>query len=310
MSDTKFDPKKDIPDQSGRVYFVTGGTNGLGAQSVIHIATQKPAHIFFSGRNPKRAAELIAQIQPHAPATKLTFIACDLSSLVSVQSAAKELLSKTKRLDVLMCNAGIMATPPALSKDGYELQFATNHLGHALLIKLLLPLLSNVASQPESDVRIINLSSVAYQSAPSAGIEFAKLRTENASYGAFYQPNRWMAYASSKLANLLYPIELAARYPNIMSVAVHPGFIKTELHANENFIDRQMVNFMADKWLEKEEGAFNQTWAATTAKSNLQNGAYYTPVGIKTVPTTRQGKDIRLANELWNWTERELQAWM
>jgi NAD(P)-dependent dehydrogenase (short-subunit alcohol dehydrogenase family) len=219
-----------------------------------------------------------------------------------VKSALNEFLSQSDRLDVLMCNAGIMATPASLSRDGYEIQFATNHLGHALLIRSLLPIMLKTAEQPNSDVRIINLSSIAYNTTPAAGIEFTKLKTKGASYGPFYNPNKWMCYGQSKLANLLYPVELAARYPSITSVAVHPGFIRTELHANEGFVDRRIVNMLADKWLDEKQGAYTQTWAATTAKDDLQNGAYYQPIGVKTVPSTKRGKDKQLARQLWDWT--------
>ena len=205
-----------------------------------------------------------------------------------------------------------MATPPTLSTDGYELQFATNHLGHALLIKLLLPLMLEKTSKSSSDVRIINLSSVAYRiGTPSSGIEFSKLRTKGANYGSLFTANKWVCYGQSKLANLLYATELANHHPSITSVAVHPGFIKTELHQNEGFMDRQVVNYLAGgNWLGTEEGACNQVWAATTEKKGLLNGAYYEPVGVKTVPTSKQGRDEKLARELWEYTERELERWV
>lgn len=209
-----------------------------------------------------------------------------------------------------MCNAGIMATPPALSVDGYETQFATNHLGHALLIKLLLPCMLETAAAPDSDVRIINLSSVAYKATGSSGIELNKLKTKGATYGPFYMQSKFVCYGQSKLANLLYATELAKRYPSIKSVAVHPGFIMTGIHSTtESFWDRNLIKMIADKWLTPEQGAYNQTWAATTPKSDLVNGAYYEPVGIKTVPATKQGKDKVLAEKLWSWTEKELSAW-
>lgn len=251
----------------------------------------------------------MAKVQKSAPSTKLTFIQCDLTSLASVQAAAREFRSKSNRLDVLMCNAGIMATPASMSQDGYEIQFATNHLGHALLIKLLLPLLLDTAKQVNSDVRVVNLASVAYRQAPSRGIEFDNLKKAGASYGRFFTPNKWACYGQSKLANLLYATKLAEHYPSITSVAVHPGFIKTDLHSNENFMDRQVVNMIADKWLSVEAGAYNQTWAATTQKKNLENGAYYEPVAKKTTPNTMLGKDARLAMALWDWTEKELKSW-
>ncbi|THZ29380.1 hypothetical protein D6C89_02077 [Aureobasidium pullulans] len=310
MSEASFNPKSDIPDQSGRVFLITGGTTGLGASSIQFIAAHSPAHIFFSGRNKARAAELITKVRQASPSTKLSFIECDLSSLSSVKTASQELLTKTDRLDVLMCNAGIMATPDALSKDGYEIQLATNHLGHALLIKSLLPCLLKTAEQPNSDVRIVSLTSSAHEMVPNAGIEFNKLKTLGANYGPFYQPNKWMCYGQSKLANLLYANQLAERYPSITSVAVHPGFIKTALHDNNGLADRMVVNFKADKWVSEEEGAYTQTWAATTAKEKLSSGAYYVPVGVKTTPKVKQAKDVGLAKELWEWTEVQLEKWV
>lgn len=209
-----------------------------------------------------------------------------------------------------MCNAGVMAMPALMSKDGYEIQFATNHLGHAMLIKSVLPLMLKTAEQPNSDVRIVNLSSYAYTSAPAAGIEFSKLKTQGASYGAFYEPNKFACYGQSKLANLLYATELAARHPSITSVAVHPGFIKTDIHRNNTWIDAQIINLVGGgNWLDEAKGAYTQTWAATVAKAELENGAYHEPVGVKTVPKTKQGKNKALAGELWEWTEGELEKW-
>lgn len=310
MSKASFDPAKDIPDQTGRVFFITGGTTGLGAGFISLIASHNPAHIFFSGRNQARADELISKVQKVSPTTRLTFVPCDLSSFASIQDAAKQFLEKSDRLDVLMCNAGVMALEPGLSKDGYEIQFATNHLGHALLIKLLLPTLLHTASQSESDVRIINLSSTAHTTTPKAGIELDRLKTDQASCGPFYTPSKFMRYGQSKLANLLYAQELAREYPDITSVSVHPGFIKTELHQHENFMDRQMVNIVSGgKWIDVKEGHYNQTWAATTKKENLVNGAYYEPMCQQVTPGTKQARDKVLTRKLWDWTQKELEGY-
>lgn len=247
--------------------------------------------------------------------TEIIFLECDLSNLTSVQQAAKQFLAQSNRLDVLMCNAGIMAVPPSLSKDGYEIQFATNHLGHALLIKLLLPALLQTAEQPGSDVRIVNLSSTGYTTTPGNGISFDTLKTSQASLGPMYQPRSFTRYGQSKLANLLYPVELAKRYPTITSVAIHPGFIKTNLTMGGGFFNRQI--FTAAKLVNQisggrnvsfEEGPYNQTWAATTPKINLKSGAYYEPLGKLVVPATTHGRDAALANKLYEWTERELAA--
>jgi NAD(P)-dependent dehydrogenase (short-subunit alcohol dehydrogenase family) len=251
--------------------------------------------------------ELISRVNIASPSTKLSFIECDLTSLASVQEAAKKFLSESSRLDVLMCNAGVMALDPGLSQNGYEIQFATNHLGHALFIKLLLPCMLNTAAQPGSDVRIISITSMAYKSTPSNGIDFDTLKTSQATLGGFFKPSKWMRYGQSKLANVIYAQELAHRYPIITSVSVHPGLVRTELHSDETFIDRWLKTIASGgHWLTIEEGPYNQTWAATTPKENIENGAYYEPVGIKPKLGTAHAQDPTLADKLWKWTEEEL----
>jgi len=103
-----------------------------------------------------------------------------------------------------------VAKPPALSEDGYEIQFAVNHLAHALIIKTLLPALLKSASKPNSDVRIVNLTSAAWRGAPSGGIRFASLNTTQPGF-----IGHWFRYSQSKLANIVYASELARRYPEI-----------------------------------------------------------------------------------------------
>ena len=121
-----------------------------------------------------------------------------------------------------MNNAGIMACPAGLTKDGYEIQLGTNHLGHALLTKLLLPVLERTA-ETQKDVRIVNLSSSAYTWAPKAGLVLKEATTEMKGYST------WARYGQSKLANIYYTRELARRHPSIKSVAIHPGTVGTNL---------------------------------------------------------------------------------
>lgn len=140
-----------------------------------------------------------------------------------MESAARDFTSKERRLDLLYLNAGIMATPAGLTKDGYEIQFGTNHVGHALLTKLLLPTLSRTADEPGSDVRVICLSSIGHAAALFTGICFDKLKTEMS-----WTPTM-VRYAQSKLANILFARELARRYPKILAVSVHPGAVNSTL---------------------------------------------------------------------------------
>lgn len=276
------------------------------------LAKKKPAHIFFSGRNNGKANELIAKVNKESPGVPLTFIRCDLADLSSVKQATNELLSKTDRLDVFYANAGIMANPPGLTKDGYELQFGTNHMGHALMMKMLLPLLQRTAEQPNSDVRIINMSSIAYKQAPSSGIEFDTLKTPQEKLGGMIPGPKWSRYGQSKLANQLYAKELAKRYPQIKIVSVHPGFIKTDLFSGVSPLMQQFFRVsvpLQGGWTEVSEGPYNQTWAGTTSRANLEDGAYYVPIGKKGSLDTAASKDTKLAARLWDWTQKELEQW-
>lgn len=198
-----------------------------------------------------------------------------------------------------------MAQPPSLTTDGYEIQFGTNHIGHALLIKKLLPLLQ-IRSNGNEEPRIVTLTSEGWMLHPNEGIIFDKLQTVQDNF-IFGGP--WRRYAQSKLANLLYARELARRYPNITSVSIHPGVVATGLVGNSKFLDRVLIyttNF--GKILKPEEGAYNNVWAATTAKENLENGAYYEPVGkYSHAKLDKTAKDDDLARRLWEWTEEQLE---
>lgn len=283
----------------------------MGSGFISAIAKHDPLHIYFSGRNTESANRLIKRIQTSTPNVRLTFIGCDLAALESIQAAAKRFLSMFDRLDILVCNAGIMAVDPGTTEDGVEVQFGINHLGHALLIKLLLPLMLQTARASDSDVRIINMSSIAYQQAPKIGIDFATLHSDQSLLGNVIKPgHKWSRYGQSKLANMLYAQELARRYPSIISVAVHPGFVMTGLYDNVPFLTRLPALLLAiGKTVPLEQGPNNQLWAATCDKSKLVNGEYYEPVGKIGKRTTTAARDGSLARQLWDWTEKELEAY-
>lgn len=323
MTSNAFNPDTDIPSLAGKVIFITGGkhqynsmstslplttptgTAGLGAGSIAALAKHDPAHIFFSGRNEKSATKLISSIRATIPNANLTFFKCDISSLASVQECARLLTSQTSRLDILMLNAGIMATPPSTSADGYEIQFATNQLGHSLLVKLLLPVLQSTSKLPGADVRVINMTSVAYKQAPSQGIDFATLKTDQANLGLF---GKWARYGQSKLAQLLYTDELARRYPEITWVSVHPGYIFTGLFDGASFLTKLPVLIMSiGSRTPVEKGHFAQCWAATAPK--VVSGGYYEPIGVEGKRATALARDRELAGRLWEWTQEELKGW-
>jgi NAD(P)-dependent dehydrogenase (short-subunit alcohol dehydrogenase family) len=253
---------------------------------------------------------VIEKVEKEVPGANITYLECDNSDLSSIKACAEKFLAQASRLDVFIANAGIMAWDPSLSKDGYEIQFAINHMAHALFIKLFLPLLEKTAAEPDSDVRIVSLTSVAYKTTPTTGIEFDTLKTEQASIGRLTAPGKWARYGQSKLANLLFPTSLAKKYPSITSVSLHPGYIRTDLFSQTSLMDRIPVIFMAKgNWTPVEEGCWNTVWAATAPKSELENGAYYEPVAKKVKPATAFARDGDLAEKLWDWTQKELEAY-
>jgi NAD(P)-dependent dehydrogenase (short-subunit alcohol dehydrogenase family) len=205
-----------------------------------------------------------------------------------------------------MCNAGVMALPPQLTQDGYELQFGINHLGHALLVKLLLPTLLRTAEAPNSDVRIVFLSSIAYRIHPKGGITFDALRTTQ-DIGKIL--GSWVRYGQTKLANILYAAELARRYPNITSVSVHPGVIATGLVDNLSLFNKLLLYVTNIGRMKKPvDGACNQLWAATGNKKEIVNGEFYEPVGVPGRHDTKSKSEM-LAGKLWEWTQKELERY-
>lgn len=309
MAYTDFNPNGELPSLAGKVILITGGTAGLGASTIEILAEKGPAHIFFTGRNQRAADTILSRLKRAAPRVAVTFIRNDISSLQSTQEAANAFKTASDRLDILMLNAGIMAVPATVSVDGYETHFATNHMGHALLIKLLLPTMQQTAKIPGADVRLINMSSLAYEAAPSQGIDFNTLKSEQRRLGNPLA-SKWFRYGQSKLANLLYVQLLARHYPEITSVAIHPGVIRTGLIENLGFVDRMIMSLrFAGQFTPVEKGSWNQCWAALVDKSELKNGGYYAPIGEPTVPTTKAGKDAELSEKLWEWTQKELASY-
>lgn len=203
----------------------------MGKETVLQLAKHKPKEIFLAARTASKAEAAIDEIQKIVPSSNISFIQLDLTSLQSVKEAAFEFKRRSDRLDILINNAGksdwsilesnsslmaipgIMAVPWSKTEDGYEIQFGTNHVGHALLTKLLLPTLLKTAEEPNSDVRVINVASEGHMLAP--GIIYDQDTLE--SYHTFRR------YGQSKLANIFHARELQRRYPQITATSLHPG---------------------------------------------------------------------------------------
>ncbi|KAH7316921.1 oxidoreductase [Stachybotrys elegans] len=303
MPSLTFD-KSTIPDLSSRVLLITGGTGGIGAEITVEIAKHSPSHIFFTGRNAKSAEVTIGRIKSVAPNALVTFVKCDLASLDSVNEAADSILAQTSRLDIFLANAGIMAQPAGLSADGYEIHFATNHLGHALLTKKLIPLLEKTADLPGSDVRVVYTTSLGWK---GGNLEFPRLKTtmESAILG------RWIRYGNSKLANMLYARELTRRHPKLLSYSLHPGAVDTGLINDLKFSDRVFVRAsMMNKIITPEQGTFNHLWAISVPRGTVKAGGFYEPVGVYSSEDLAVEKEKKYGKELWEYTDNALKQWL
>jgi NAD(P)-dependent dehydrogenase (short-subunit alcohol dehydrogenase family) len=284
----------DIPDQTGRTAVITGANTGLGYETALALAA-KGAHVVLAVRNldkGRSAADLIARRNPGA---QVTLQELDLTSLDSVRAAADELKSRFDGIDLLINNAGVMWTPKSTTKDGFELQFGTNHLGHFAFTGLLLDRLLPVAGS-----RVITVSSIGHRIL--ADIHFDDLQWER-SY------HRVPAYGQAKLANLLFTYELQRRLTaagqDTLAAAVHPGGSDTELA-------RHLPDFLAPVFSLISQsaamGALPTLRAATDP--GVLGGQYYGPDGFggmrgypKVVASSDKSHDVDLQRRLWTVSE-------
>lgn len=270
----------DIPDQSGRTVLVTGATSGLGLVTATELA-RHGARVLLGARNPARGEQALAQVQAAAGGAAPELVDLDLADLTSVRRSASDVLERTGgELDVLVNNAGLMAPPLSTTVDGFELQWATNHLGHAALTWLLLPALTE-----RRDARVVTVTSLAERLGridPSApGTLVARTRGER--YRA------WSAYGLSKRANLLLTHLLhrdhGARVhgSGVTAVTAHPGASSTNLVSTMMTNAPQPVRALAGGATSllgqsAAAGALPQLYAATAP--DVTAGATYGPSGI------------------------------
>jgi retinol dehydrogenase-12 len=307
---SKYSPKTtsdDIMKEFGtnakdKYVIVTGGNSGLGYEASRAFA-EYGANVVIACRNPQLGKEAVDKIKEKYPEALISTMILDLASLASIDTFVDEYKASGKPLHILMNNAGVMACPLTHTKDGFEMQFGTNHIGHFYLTKKLIDALLST-STTEVPARIINLSSIGnYLTAPTRGIRFSDLKGER-SY------EQWDRYGSSKLANILFNNELHRRYfPKIISVAVHPGFI------NETNLSRHMTggagNFLAKCLTHRtinhvmfayfkntKEGTATQLLAALDP--TIVSGEYYADCHIENSIIHAKAKDMELSKQLWD----------
>jgi NAD(P)-dependent dehydrogenase (short-subunit alcohol dehydrogenase family) len=261
---------QDVGDQSGRVAVVTGASSGLGLETARVLAAHG-ATVVLAGRDSSRIGAAADDIRQQATAPVQT-AELDLASLESIRAAAADLTSRFSRLDLLINNAGLMFAPYGLTKDGYELQFGTNHLGHFALTGLLMP---SLLAAPGS--RVVTLSSNGHR---AGRMNFADLQSAR-------HYSRYAAYGKSKLANLLFTYELqrrlAAAKAHTIALAAHPGTARTELTRHMSAVSNAAMSSRfatLNSWLVQDAkmGALPTLRAATDPEAI--GGTYYGPGGF------------------------------
>lgn len=276
------------------------GNSGLGAETIRALAAHNCSEIWLAARTRSTAESTLASIKESAPKANIRIVDLDLGSFDSIKSAAEIFNNSSSRLDLLFCNAAVVTEGP-LTASGYELQWGTNYVGHALLVKLLLPKMLETAKLPNADVRNVILSSMVHTFAvPKKGLDLDTVKTRQKQYSSM---NR---YAMSKLADIYLAKELSSRYPSIKTVAIHPGAVSTGLMRDFKkeypLVGPVLMPLMRMVFSTAADGARNQLWAATA--EGVVNGEYYNPIG-KTGGATKVACDQAKAKELWEWTEKE-----
>ncbi|RLD59485.1 MAG: short-chain dehydrogenase [Bacteroidetes bacterium] len=290
-----------ISDLSGKVIIVTGGNSGLGYESVKAFA-MKGADMVLASRSMEKGEEARAEILKDVPDGKIEVMQLDLGDLESVKNFASEFKLGHKKLDVLLNNAGIMMTPYFTTKDGFEAQLGTNHLGHFALTGLMMDVILKTQG-----ARIVNVSSGAHK---SGEMDFSNLQYED---GIGYKPMK--AYGRSKLSNLLFTYELQrkleAAKKDTISVAAHPGVAMTNLarHLEGKFLYKILTPFFKMMAQDQAMGALPQIRASVDP--DVKGSEYYGPDGKKEykgypvlVPSNEASHNLEDAAKLWEESER------
>lgn len=298
-----------IPDQRGRVALVTGSNSGLGLETARALAA-RGATVVMACRSLARAEQARQELMPQAEGP-VDLLELDLADLRATVRAASAFSDRWGRLDLLINNAGVMAPPRSLSRDGYELQFAINHLGHFALTRELLPLLWR-----SPGARVVTVSSGAHY---FGRIAFDDLQAER-------RYDRWRAYAQSKLANVMFTLELQRRLQldaerrgvgpaeqPPLALAAHPGFARTNLQPASIALNGSRVEAFAYRLMDPlfqsaAMGALPQLHAATAPE--VQAGGFYGPDrlgGLRgypcPAPLARAAQDGEACQRLWQVSE-------
>ena len=286
-----------IPDQTGKSILITGANSGLGLEAAA-VLSQKGANVIMAVRNLDKGKEAVAHIKNINPTAKLDLMQLDLGDLDSIKRFSDAFHAKYQKLNVLINNAGIMAPPKReTTKQGFEIQFGTNHLGHFALTGLLLDVIKKTPGAV-----VATQSSLVHKQ--SKGIRFDDLNWEK-SY------SKWQAYAQSKLANLLFGYELDRRFKanktDAISTVAHPGYTETNLQNLSGF----MVSVIANKLLAQKVDIGTLPILRAATDKDLKGGEFTGPTKFmemhgypELVKSSAVSYDAAMAKKLWDVSEK------
>jgi NAD(P)-dependent dehydrogenase (short-subunit alcohol dehydrogenase family) len=265
---------------------ITGATSGIGEATAIALAKKRHA-LYLLVRDVTKGEELKKQLVAETGNKEINIIYCDLTDLATVVKAADELTAKLFNINVLINNAGGMFNDFTLTKDGFELTFASNHLGHFLLTKRLMPLLQ------KGHARIINLSSDLHKSGKP---DLDNLKNPD-TYSAI------KAYGNSKLFNIYFTKSLAERYKDkgITAYALHPGVVKTSFNSKLTGFIKFFFSLATPFMISPEKGAETPVYLATAPKLEAKSSQYFYKKKIK--KPTAIANDSNARNNLWALSE-------
>lgn len=273
-------------DLAGKTVLITGCNSGLGYES-MRVMAQSGAHVIGTGRTLDKARAACDSVDG-----KTTPLVCELTDFAGVAACADAIAALDKPIDILMCNAGIMALPKLEQVNGLEKQFVVNHLGHYILTRRLL---GQVEAAPAG--RIVILSSIGYRNAPPEGIQFDNLTGEKG-----YKP--FTAYGQTKLANALFSRELARRYADtsVTSNSVHPGMVATNLGRYITGKPRDPDAPLRKGFKTAAQGASTQVYVAIDPRLAGVGGYYFEDCN-PVEPDGPHMHDDALALKLWEVSE-------
>jgi len=298
MSQFKFETTSDeaagsLKDQiSGKTILITGASpKSLGADASRAIASQKPGLLILAGRNRQGSEETKSAILKSVPHANIRLLDLDLGSQSSIKQAAAEVSSYSENIDVLINNAGVMATPFDKTPEGIELQFGTNHIGHFLFTNLILKKINDGG-------RIVNVTSKGYE---LSGVRYDDHNFEKEPY------NKWTAYGQSKTANILFSRSIARKLSNrgITSYSLHPGTILTNLGKFLTPEDYEMLSGFKMQVKELPQGAATIVVAAFDPSIKDSNGGFMVDCQIEPEEQVAAwAKGVENEDKLWALSEK------